>query len=616
MRNKLYYYLQVFIALVYLTFSTGLPVVFAEDTVHPDELKKEISNTANEAVCASAENKSDSTAVTNTNATQASQTTNATANTGNNTANRNISIGGNAGMISTGNATVNTTTGAQTNTNGTQVSTPTASPTTASQTTNTGDNLTTTTQKDSNTSTFVNNKNTAQITQNTNASANTGNNTADRNISVGGQAGVISTGTASTNTNSLVTSGGNVTLVGGESNGNGPGSGASISVSNTGSGTGLLNSTSQNNTSTVNNQNNAVISQLCGGALGCSSNTGNNTSNRGIATGGGSAGVINTGNALTNVAFGIFANSNQQSQSTDKANLNNVNISSSNQVAYATANTGNNTADRNISIGGNAGVITTGNATVNVTMIANGNTNASTASPSTNQNTPSSSGATFLGDLLNTGNHGAFYSNTDIFHDVVINNLNYSQTNQLLIVSANTGSNSSNNNSSNGESAGAITTGNAVVGAGFASYSNRNETNLVSPTPTPAPTAVSTSTFLPQSLNTTNTTITNYYYPILRLPQTTSSSNASSVNSIDPQTTYAGQKPRVLGYSSLDPVSSGETTSSAPKVLSTHMGTSTDLSTFSMLFYSSLAMIIGYYSRELKRGASSLISQLHYKFKN
>lgn len=376
--------------------------------IQPQVSSLNISNTG-DIVKASLNNTSNSqTTVQNNNSATVNQTVDASANTGYNEASRNISIGGNAGIINTGNAGVNVVGVVNANNSATGISGADKTSTTDSYVTNTGNRLSTATSSDSKQTTSILNNNKTIINQTANTSANTGGNVADRNISVGGQAGVITTGNASTNTNFLVTGNGAVTLVGGDSNGNGPGSGASIVLSNTGDKSRFGSYLAENNLFTVNNYNNSYVNQSCGtsndsglllGLSGCSANTGNNSSNRGIARGG-DAGAIQTGDAQVNVLMYAKANENNTAMnagtgmpaaqsrvvntgnnvdtntSSTFQNANNINNSNNAQVdqyVNANANTGWNTANRNISIGGNAGTIKTGNAGVNVFMIADMN---------------------------------------------------------------------------------------------------------------------------------------------------------------------------------------------------------------------------------------------------
>lgn len=365
-------------------------------------------NTGDDVKVSESSSSNSQTTVSNNNSATVNQVINAEANTGNNEASRNISFGGDAGVITTGNATTNTVAVVNANNSTTAISGSGGTGSSGSTSvTNTGSDSTFNTNNQANTTTAVTNNGTVTISQAANTVANTGNNVADRNISFGGNAGVITTGTASNNTSFLVSANNNKTvmLVGG-AGGNGPGSGASIYILNTGNQSQYYGMSSLAQNAVVTNSNSAAISQSCGNVNYCSADTGGNSSDRGIAFGG-DAGVINTGDATVNLAMFAQANKNynylglggmllgqsgqagqmdvvntgddssfsNQSSSETSVAVNNNNYANVNQTANAYANTGNNTANRNISFGGDAGVINTGDATVNVAMVADVNNN-------------------------------------------------------------------------------------------------------------------------------------------------------------------------------------------------------------------------------------------------
>ncbi len=432
MRNKKILLKKIFyltLITVYLVSFTFLHSIIA-DEIMPN--KEELANSINQQAASEiAQGSSASTEVTNTgdnvdvntstesnseinvdnqNNADINQEVTAVANTGDNEASRNISIGGDAGMINTGDASVNVNGQVNANNNETFISGGQGGGGASADVTNTGDDLDVSTTSTSNTLTAVNNDNTTTINQVTNARANTGGNVADRNISIGGNAGVINTGNASTNVNYLVTANGNVTLIGGVGNGNGPGSGASIILTNTGDESRFTTRSTTNNFIVVTNENRAFLSQTCGipedqmptlvESTSCFANTGDNTADRNIGRGS-DAGIITTGDAQVNVLMAAFANSNftsimlddpafsnsdvvntgddvnvtTESTSNTDIDVDNDNQADVDQRVNAEANTGRNTANRNISLGGNAGVITTGNAEVNVEMLVNVNEN-------------------------------------------------------------------------------------------------------------------------------------------------------------------------------------------------------------------------------------------------
>ncbi|MBP7966964.1 hypothetical protein KAZ66_01705 [Candidatus Woesebacteria bacterium] len=338
--------------------------------------------------------------VDSTNESSVTQNVNAVVNTGHNIAERNIAIGGNAGMITTGDAAVVTAAQLNSNENTTVLGNAGSNAMAVASLTNTGNDVNSSTNNDSTRLTAVQNNNKTTVIQNVNAAANTGENYAPRNISIGGQAGVIQTGNAYAGTSLLVAGNGNVALVGGESDGDGPGSGASVVMSSTGDRYRATNEFRNQSQTDIKNQNMLSVAQAC---YACTVDTGNNTSNRNINTKG-DAGVIQTGNAFmaisaslqgnTNTVFRPFkagnnmmsssskntgANSSvssnsQNSVQKDVKNLNNATIS---QDIDGYANTGYNEASRNIAIGGNAGVIDTGNAYIFTLLNESLNANAS-----------------------------------------------------------------------------------------------------------------------------------------------------------------------------------------------------------------------------------------------
>jgi hypothetical protein len=396
--------------------------------------------------------------------------------------------------------------------------------------------LTTSTSNNSQTTTLVNNGNATTIIQGVNAKANTGGNKADRNISIGGVAGGITTGNATTNTNMLVTANGTVALIGGNGNGNGPGSGASIVVSNTGDRTRISGSKNTTNFVVVTNSNRATLSQMCGtpipqeqllvDASSCSANTGNNDASRNIGLGG-DAGVINTGDATVNVLMKAVANSNateiengggsapltlavantgndsqfdanQNSQtSTGVSNSNNAAVS---QSVNAKANTGRNSANRNISIGGNAGIINTGDATVNTLMLAQLNSNETEVSQGSGQGGTGQSLA-----VENTGDDSEFNSDTNSTNNTQVNNHNELSLFQQIVAYAKTGFNKANRNI--GNAAGIIDTGDAMIDAIIDIDANHNETKVTqsssssAPAPSPTPGQSSSSSSSSSSSN-------------------------------------------------------------------------------------------------------------------
>ncbi len=360
-------------------FTLLLAVVFLNISIdaHASEVadKETLSSQIGASAVSHLQNSGDNTAliennqdesrqdVDSTNESSVIQNVNAVANTGHNIAERNIAIGGNAGMITTGDAAVVTAAQLNSNENSTVLGNAGSNAMAVTNLTNTGNDVNSSTNNDSTRLTAVQNNNKTTVIQNVNAAANTGDNYAPRNISIGGQAGVIQTGDAYAGTNLLVAGNGNVALVGGESDGNGPGSGASIVMNSTGDRYRTTSQFRNQEQNAINNQNLLSVAQAC---YACTINTGNNVSNRNINTGG-DAGVIQTGNAILAMSLGLQGNTNA-------ARTNNAAVS---QDMDGYANTGYNEASRNIAIGGNAGIIDTGNAYIFTLLNGSLNANAS-----------------------------------------------------------------------------------------------------------------------------------------------------------------------------------------------------------------------------------------------
>lgn len=395
-------------------FTLLLAVVFlnitldaqASELADKSALSSEIGNAAVANIRNSGNNTSQSTDtensttqnVQNNNDATINQNIHAVANTGHNIAERNISIGGNAGMISTDDAAVVTAAQLNINNNATVLGGNTNNSLTLSQLNNTGDNTATNTSADTKQLTAVQNNNKTTVIQNVDASTNTGENYAPRNISIGGQAGIIQTGNAYTGSSLLLAGNGNVALVGGENNGNGPGSGASVVLTNTGDRYRATNEFRDHSQTTIANHNLMSVAQAC---FDCTVNTGNNTSNRNINTKG-SAGIIQTGNAIIVMSAGVKGNANASTVNNSDTNtlytgnaantgrdtnmsnnrqqfnnltINNTNNSAVTQHMNAYANTGYNEASRNIALGGDAGVIKTGAAYIITLLNASTNQN-------------------------------------------------------------------------------------------------------------------------------------------------------------------------------------------------------------------------------------------------
>lgn len=463
-------------------------------TPTPQAASPLVINTGNNAAVDNSSSQSSETSVDNDNQADVNQTVNASANTGDNTANRNISIGGNAGNINTGNAGVYSQleTAANTNQSGVYGTCPAAGEA-DSQIVNSGNNLDADSSSSNNCTTTITNGNGAVINQAVNGQANTGDNQAHGNISIGGSAGQITTGNAQVGTLLVVQANSNVVLVGGRSSNGGPGSGANIYIINTGNNATFNDRRTSNSATTVNNTNSATIAQVA--AL--TANTGDNTSNRNINLNG-DAGVIRTGNAVVVTDIEATANHNQtvvanaaqggDVSSTELTNTgNNVEVDSSeeinsdttvnnsntaevDQVVHVEANTGRNTANRNIAFNGDAGVIETGNAMVVTSLETDVNRN---------QTVIAGAGASSSGEdtteVVNTGNNVDVDASTEINDSTTVNNSNTAEVDQEVNAVANTGDNTANGNIGNTS----ISTGDVTIHTEVITNANNSYTFII-----------------------------------------------------------------------------------------------------------------------------------------
>lgn len=524
-----------------------------QTTVTPPVAQTNLINSGNNTNDNNSSNSNNQTGVDNQNNTSVNQNVNADANTGNNTANGNISIGGSgAGIIMTGDATVNTTGTVNGGTNTTAIGGSSSDGGAGSNVLNSGNGLSTTTSSNATSYTAVNNGNTTIINQGANVSANTGGNHADGNIAIGGgPSGLILTGNASTSTSFLVTGGGNVTLIGGNGT-NGPGDGASIILANSGNNSHFSTQSNSAHYTIVTNSNRAILSQTCGYPIGkdqllvdmgsCMANTGGNTANGNIGIGH-DAGVIVTGDARVDVNMTADANHNNtvisgggntsgansdivnsgnnvgvnsNANSSNSIGVNNNNNATVNQTVNARANTGNNTANGNISFGGVAGFIKTGNATVNVSMTANLNSNNTTI------NSGSGDSATAQTNIITTGNNLNDNTNSNTVNNTSVNNNNNLSVWQLIVSFVNTGLNSALGNI--GAATGIIHTGNAnsksntgVVGNTNCTWIGQVTNTCLTPTPAKTsqlPQATQTSVSDPQEPISIGGSTINIPYPL------------------------------------------------------------------------------------------------------
>ncbi len=179
------------------------------------------------------------------------------------------------------------------------------------------------------------------------------------------------------------------------------------------------------------------------------------------------------------------------SSATETTNINvqNTNTAFVNQEVNATANTGHNSADGNISLGGTAATINTGAAVVDASLstVANSNTTAISL--------PSGLATSNTTDIVNTGDNATVHTNTTSQTNIGVYNDNFAQVNQscggggsMLPVTglfqvngshhsgcnANTGHNTADDNIGGAS----IQTGNATVLADFDTKVNKNQTYI------------------------------------------------------------------------------------------------------------------------------------------
>ncbi len=459
----------------------------------PEDAMVIVLNTGDNVDLDTSNQQSSSTSVTNNNDATINQTVNGSANTGGNTANRNISIGGNAGTIQTGSATVNGSASATANNNTTAITGSCQNVVSNATIYNTGNNLDHQTNTSNTCTTTVTNNNTAVINQVVNGNATTGNNQANRNIAIGGgSAGQIVTG--NTSVGSMVTTDANhnqIVIVGGQSRNGGPGAGANIYyIVNTANNADLSAYYRRSTATSVSNTNTYVGNQV----VNSTANTGGNTANRNINQNG-DAGVIQTGNATVNTVLTAKANANTTSISGSGGNattnvniintgdnlhsdtdtsvsntttVTNTNTAIVNQAVNATANTGNNQANRNIAFNGDAGRITTGDATINTAINADVNRNQTVISGAEGQ-------ANSHVNVLNTGNNAQISTNDTADNTIEVTNVNTAIVNQAVNADATTGNNTANRNI--GDSS--ITTGNVTVNSNVISNANGSYTFII-----------------------------------------------------------------------------------------------------------------------------------------
>lgn len=258
-------------------------------------------------------------------------------------------------------------------------------------------------------------------------------------------------------------------------------------VTNSGDNVTVNSNSSQTSSVTVNNTNSADVSQV----IHASANTGGNSNSGNI----GGASSITTGSAGVAASLGVTANRNttaisgvdpSSSNVTDvvntgdnlhvntgvstgsSVNVNNSNSAAVEQMLFAHTDTGHNSANDNIGLGGAS--VSTGNAGVAASFSTDLNRNETAVMAGANTaNTVAN--ATLV---TNTGDH--VYVNT-VNHDssnVNVNNSNSAAIGQMFFGSSDSGWNGANDNIGGAS----VMSGNAGVLANFAANANSNLTGV------------------------------------------------------------------------------------------------------------------------------------------
>ena len=329
--------------------------------------------------------------VVNTNSSVTNQSTSTSANTGGNSANRNVG----SASIDTGNAAVSNNLKSDTNNNKTNISNVGNTASSDAKLVNTGDDFRANANNSNTTSTSVVNSNFLMASQNAYSNVNTGDNSANRNASVAGDPSIV-TGDAGVSNVFGVNGNDNQTTISNVGAGNGAGS--DLMFVNTGDDA-HVNANNTNSVATsVFNNNMAFVLQ----SATTFANTGNNRVNRNASVSGDAA--VRTGDAGISNVFGVQANSNKTSinglglagsastagldvtntgddlsvngnnSSTTVVSVFNNNGATVTQLICSDANTGDNQANRNASVDGNAGIFS-GNAAMAAALMANANAN-------------------------------------------------------------------------------------------------------------------------------------------------------------------------------------------------------------------------------------------------
>lgn len=413
-----------------------------------------------------------------------------------------------------------------------------------SETVNTGDNNAVSAATNDTTTTGINNQNDATVNQNVTGKAVTGNNDASRNISFGGNAGIIETGDASVNTSAKVNANTNSSSVMNENNGT-DGNGATIY--NSGDDNAFNSEENKQTTIVLGNGNTTTINQV----VDAEAVTGNNTADRNIAIGNGAAGVIKTGNASVNTNYVITANGNvalvggknngngagsgasiyiantgnfatasmknNMSVFTLLDNRNSLHVSQTcgqdqqrglldrlvnEQSGNCEAVTGYNTSNRGIAMNGSVGVIQTGDAVVNIGLAVSGNENTSAVE---NGGTGTGTDST----VVNTGDNSQFGTESNSDQTTLINNTNSAAIDQNINAKAITGYNTANRNIAFNGDAGVIKTGSATINVNLDADVNSNSATVSDPGATSLGGPANNSTFINSGDHNTMNTVSN-----------------------------------------------------------------------------------------------------------
>lgn len=177
-----------------------------------------------------------------------------------------------------------------------------------------------------------------------------------------------------------------------------------------------------------------------------------------------STGALAATNGTSVVNSGDRVNIESEVEKESTVIVNNNNTAATTQTVLSNANTGGNSANRNI--GGTS--VTTGNAVTSSALGVEANHNTTAISM------PSTGADANLTDVVNTGNRADVETEVEIENTVVVNNTNSLYSMQGATSNSNTGANRASRNI--GPTA--VTTGNAGVSTDMWVDGNRNETAI------------------------------------------------------------------------------------------------------------------------------------------